>query len=303
MRRACILAVTLVSFIAVGSAAAQTIPVPLSFNNAVLTTPGFKDVVVVSPKTPPITAIAQLDESTGAFTINPSDFHFPPHSFSSPVPGTVQVALNAPAKGQFNPATGFLTVTADYLATINLSGIGSCVADTGQQTYTTSNTTVYPGVPFPATASGPVTGPGAFTGGWPNVSSSGAACPLLSSSLNGPGGLWISKNISPPSVNLVLAASPKKAKASVGKSTVIKVTVRDTGKLAAHGVKVCTTAPKRVHVAGAKCRTIAALGAGARKTIKFTLKGTKAGKSKVKFSASATGAKSAKAAMVLRVTK
>lgn len=302
MRRFCILAVTLVSLAVVDSAAAQPVSVPLSFNNAVLTTPGFKNVVLVSPKTAPITATAQFESTTGTFTINPSDFHFPTYSFSTPVPGTLQVTLKQPATGQFVEPTGFLTLTADYLATITLNGVGSCVADTGAQTYTTSNTTIYPGVPFPATPTGPVTGPGAFTGGWPNVSSSGSACTLVASSLNGPGGLWISKNISPPSANLAIAATPKSTSARVGQSRVIKVTVRDTGKLGAKSVKVCAAAGKAVHVAGARCRTVSTLAAGAKKTIKFTLQGMKPGKFAVKLTASSTGVTTAKTHVVLKVT-
>lgn len=302
MRRFCILTVTLVSLAVVDSAAAAPVSVPLSFNNAVLTTPGFKNVVLVSPKTAPITATAQFESTTGTFTINPSDFHFPTYSFNKPVPGTLQVALKQPATGQFVAPTGFLTLTADYLATITLTGVGSCVADTGAQTYTTSNTTIYPGVPFPATPTGPVTGPGAFTGGWSSVSSSGSACALVASSLNGPGGLWISKNVSPPSASLSVTANPKKAKTPVGKPRVIKVTVRDTGKLAAGSVKVCAAAAKAVHVAGGKCKTVSTLAAGAAKTIKFTLRGTKTGKFAIKFSASSSGVPTAKTVAVLKVT-
>jgi hypothetical protein len=282
------------------SAAAQTVSVPLSFNNAVLTTPGFKDVVLVSPKTAPITATAQFDQSTGAFTIAPADFHFPPYSFTTPVPGTLQVSLNSPANGRFNPSTGFLTVTIDYLATINVNGIGTCTADTGAQTYTTSNTTVYPGVAFPATASGPVTGPGAFTGGWPTVQTMGSACSLASSALNGPGGLWISKNLSPP--RLSIAAHSKKTD-TVGKSAAIKITVEDTGNVAATGVSVCATAPRSAHVTRATCRTIGTLAGKAKKTVKFKFTGTAPGKVTVKFTASGTDVSTVDTTVAVKVKK
>jgi hypothetical protein len=285
MRRICILAVALASLAVAAPAGAQVSPVPLSFNNAVLTTPGFKDVVLVSPKTQPITATAQFDSSTGTFTIAAADFNFPKYSFTTPVPGSLQASLNGPASGQFNPATGALTMTADLQTTINLNGIGTCTADPGSQTYSTSNSVVYPGVAFPKAVTGPVTGPGAFTGGWPSITATGTACSLVASSLNGPGGLWISKNVSPPALSV---AASRTATDKVGKSTTINVTIQDTGNVAATGVSVCTTAPRSAHVTAAKCRTIGTLPGQAKKTLKFKFTGTAPGKFVVKFTAAGT---------------
>jgi hypothetical protein len=300
MRRVCILAVA--SLAVAGSAQAATVPVPLSFNHAIITTPGFKYVTLVKPSTKPITATAQFDQTNVTFTIAPAEFHFPTFSFTTPVPGTLQVSLNGPATGQFNPTTGAITMTADFVSTINLTSIGTCTADSGSQTYTTSNKTVYPGLAFPATASGAATGPGALSGGWPNVQMTGSACPLVSSALNGPGGLWISKDVNPP--KLKIAAAPTKATKTVGQSITIKVTVKDVGGVAARKVKVCESAPKAVRrVRGTACRKIASLPAGTKKTMTFKVKGTHTGKFKVKFSAGATGVSTVHAATLLRIKK
>jgi hypothetical protein len=288
MRRICILAVALASLAVAAPAGAQVVMVPLSFNWAVLTTPGLKDVPLVTPKTNPITATASFDTSTGAFTIQPANFSFPTYSFTTPVPGSLQISLNGPASGQFNPATGAVSMTADYLATINLTGIGTCTADGGSQTYSTSNTTVFPGVAFPATATGAGTGPGALSGGWPSVTTTGNACGLVARDVNGAGGLWISKNVSPPALSV---AAPKNATAKVGKTTTIKVTVKDAGNfgetdvLGATGVSVCVTAPRSAHVTAAKCKTIGTLAGNAKKTLKFKFNGTAPGKFVLKFTA------------------
>jgi hypothetical protein len=302
MRKLCILAVGLFSLALAAPAGAQVISVPLSFNYAVLNTPGLKDEQVVSPSTNPITATAQFDESTGTFTVQPNQFNFPTYSFTTPVPGTLAVALKNPATGSFNPATGALTMSADFVATINLNGLGACTADSGQQTYSTSNSTVYPGVAFPKTATGPVTGPGAITGGWQSVTSSGPACAIVASYLNGPGGLWISKNVPVPTPTLAISA-PKKASERLGKSTTVAVTVRDTGTLQATTVTVCAAAPKKVSVKGSDCKQIASIAAGSSKVVKFTLKGKHAGKFAVKFTAKETGVKNAVGTTSLKVVK
>lgn len=303
MRKICILAVGLFSLaVAVPAASAQTINVPLSFNYAVLTTPGLHDEQVVSPNGSPITATAQFNEDTGTFTIAPSNFSFPTYSFTTPAPGTLSVALNGPATGGFNPATGGLTMSADFVATITINGLGSCTADSGTQTYSTSLSTVYPGVPFPKTATGPVTGPGAITGGWQNVTSSGPACGIVASYLNGPGGLWISKNVPIPAPQLS-ASAPKKASAKVGKPKTVGVTVSNTGTLQATTVSVCVTAPKKAGLKGSKCKQIASLAQGAQQVVKFTFKGKHAGSYHVKFTASETGVKSAVATTVVKDKK
>lgn len=300
MRRICILAVGLFSLAVAAPAGAQVISVPLSFNYAVLNTPGLKDQQTVSPNGPPVTATAKFDTSTGMFTIAPADFNFPTYSFTTPVPGNLQVSLKSPAAGGFNPATGALSMSADFVATINLNGLGSCTADSGQQNYSTSLSTVYPGVAFPKTATGPVTGPGAITGGWSSVQSSGPACGIVASYLDGPGGLWISKNVPIPAPKLAISA-PKKSSAKVGKSKTVAVTVSDTGTLAATKVTVCAAAPKKVGVKGSACKQIASLAQGAHQVVKFTLKGKHAGTFHVKFTATETGVKNAVRTLVLKV--
>jgi hypothetical protein len=300
MRRICILAVGLFSLAIAAPAVAQTIPVPLSFNYAVLNTPGLHNQETVSPNGPPITATAQVDPNTGTFTIAPADLNFPTYSFTSPVPGNLQVSLKNPATGGFNPATGALTMSADFVATINLNGLGSCTADSGTQTYSTSNSTVYPGVAFPKTATGAETGPGAITGGWPNVTSSGPACGIVASYLDGPGGIWISKNVPIPAPALAISA-PKKSSAKVGKSTTVSVTVSDTGTLGATKVTVCAAAPKKAGLKGSACKQIASLAQGAHQVVKFTFKPKHAGTVHVKFTATETGVKNAVTTLNLKV--
>jgi uncharacterized membrane protein len=97
-------------------------------------------------------------------------------------------------------------------------------------------------------------------------------------------------------------SAPRKATGKAGKTTSVKVTVRNHGKLVGTGIKVCASAPKSVHVVGAKCRAIAKLAVGAKKTIKFKLKGTKAGKFTVKFKASESGISSAKTKVALKIS-
>jgi len=301
VRKVCLLIVTLGALgLADSAAAAPPLTMPLTFNNAVLTTPGFPNTVLVTPASTPVTATATLVPGTGAFTIKPSDFNFPTYSFTTPLPGSFQITLKNPATGQFNAATGALSITADFVATVNLNGVGSCSADAGTQTYSTSSSAVYPGVAFPANANGATTGPGAITGGWQSIQSSGSACSLVASALNGPGGLWLSKDIAPPKPKLSISAAHK-AKGTVGKSTTLKVTVANRGKLVGTSIKVCAKAPKSVHVAGAKCKTIAQLAVGAKKTLKFKLKPTKAGSFTVKFKASESGISSAKTKVALKV--
>lgn len=302
MRKICILAVGLFSLAVAAPAAAQTINVPLSFNYAVLNTPGLHDQETVSPNTAPITATAQFDESTGTFTIQPNSLSWPTYSFTTPVPGTLNVSLNGPATGAFNPATGGLEMNADFVATINLNGLGSCTADSGQQTYSTSNSTVYPGVAFPKTATGPVTGPGAFTGGWQSVTSTGPACGVVASYLNGPGGIWISKNVPIPAPKLA-ASAPKKASDKVGKSKTIAVTVSNTGTLQATSVSVCVKASKKAGLKGSDCKQISSIATGGSKVVKFTFKPKHGGKFRVKFTASETGVTSAVTTTALKVVK
>jgi hypothetical protein len=202
MRKFGILAgVGLTFLVLAGAASADTIlRVPLSFNNAVLGTAA-GDLVVASPATPPITAVAQVDETNDTFTITPDAISFPTASFTTPIPGTATIALGSPATGQLNLATGQLVLSADFHATVAVTGLGSCEVDTGTQTFSTDQTNLYAGRRFPITpdGSGFVTGAGAISGGWTSLTNTaGPACALLGSALGGGGSLWISRNVPPP---------------------------------------------------------------------------------------------------------
>jgi hypothetical protein len=296
MRKFGILAVAgLTSLALVGTASADTIlPIPLSFNNAVLGTAA-GDLVVASPATAPITATAQVDESNGTFTIAQNAISFPTASFMTPVPGTATIALAGPATGQLNPATGQLGFTADFQATVNVTGLGMCTVDTGPQTYSTDQTNLYAGQRFPITpdGSGFVTGAGAISGGWASLAgTSGPACALLGSALGGKGSLWISRNVSPPTpAALTLASSPAKAKVTAGKSVTLNETVKNTGGSAASSVTVCAVAPKALKLRGPKCQTIVTIAGGSSTVAKFTFQASKTAKGNlaVSFTAKASG--------------
>jgi hypothetical protein len=306
MRKLGILAVAGLSSLVltgVASAADTIAPVPLSFNNAVLGTAA-GSLVVASPATAPITATANVDTSNGTFTINPNQISFPNASFTTPVPGTATIALKGPAMGQLNPATGQLGFTADFEATVSVTGLGSCTVDTGPQTYSTDQTNILPGQRFPAGDTGFITGAGAISGGWPSLASTnGAACALLGSALSGSGSLWISRNISPPA-KLAMTVVPK-AKVTAGKSVKLSVKVANSGIGAAQNVKVCVSVPKVLKAHGPKCVTVATIAASGSATETFTLKAlpkAKGGNYKVKFTASTTGAAAPPASETVKVT-
>jgi len=293
MRKLCTLAAAVLSLTVVDSATAAPAPLSLTFDHAVLTTPATPDTVLVSPATP-ITMTAQYDASTGNFTVAPADFYFPSSTFTNPVPGSIQIVLGAPASGNFDASTGQLTMTADYVADITVTGVGSCTIDPGPHTYSTDNSTVYPGTRFPATANSLSTGPGAITGGWTTVPpGTGDACGLLNSAVDGPGGFWFSKGIAPPApkvpAQLSLSASPAIATVTAGKSVSFTATVKNGGGTAATGVTLCVASPKPVHVRGQKCKSLGTLAAGSSEKAKFDFKTAKSAHGTYKVLLTSTG--------------
>jgi uncharacterized repeat protein (TIGR01451 family) len=272
----CMLAVSVLSLTVVDAAVAQPAPVTLTFDHAVLSTPATPNTVLVSPATP-ITMTAQYDASTGDFTVAPASLTFPSSTFTSPVPGSVQIVLGSPASGHFDASTGQLTMTADYVADITVTGVGSCTIDSRVQTYSTELSTVYPGTRFPATANGLLTGPGAISGGWNTLPAGiGAGCSLINSSVDGPGGFWFSEGIAPPTPKapaaLSLSSAPTTVTIAAGKSVSFTATVKNTGGTAASNVTVCVAAPKPLRVLGRKCKSLGSLGAGTSVKAKFLLK-------------------------------
>jgi hypothetical protein len=286
-------------------AIADTIaPIPLSFNHVVLETPGTGAAQLVTPSTAPLSVVADVDETTGAFTIATDSFSAPTYSFKTPVPGTATMALASPASGSVNPLTGAMTLTGDFLATISLGADGSCTVNTGSKTLSTAAASPLLGSLFPAGLTGVVTGNGAFGTSWKTLpaSTDGTACSLLNGILDGPGGLWISRGIAsnaakPADVSESVAKKTTSVRA--GKSTSFKVTLANTGDAAAKSVKVCMKATKGIAVSG--CQTVKALAANSKHSLVFkvsTKKSVKAGSHKLTLTA--TGLKSQ--TLTLKVT-
>jgi hypothetical protein len=279
---------------------APAVCIPLSFNNAVLDVPGAKNSVVISPSTAPLNTVATVTTppagTVQSFTIDPLDFDFPAFSFTDPVAGTIDARLNGTAAGSFNSATGQVTLNADIIAEISVLG-NPCSVDTGLLTFSTEGTEPLPGVRFPPGPTGVVTGAGAITASWATLPpGTGAGCPIVNGLTNGPGGLWISRNITPAfptDAALDLSSKPSKKNVDVGKTAKFKAKVSNTGETAAEGVEVCAkpanTKSKKALKVKPKCRDIGALAGESSTTKKFKVKTKKSGKFKVKFTASGTG--------------
>jgi hypothetical protein len=272
-----------------GPAMADTVtPVPLSFNNVVLDTPATGDGYLVSPTTTPLTLTADVDTTTGAFSIQPADFSAPTYSFTSPATGTASVTLADPATGVVDPMTGSLTMTADFLATITINDIGSCQINTGPQTLTTATTAPLAGLNFPVGTTGFVTGEGAFGVGWSTLPpGTGSACTFINKEVDGPGGLWIART-TPPTLALTVTKKPKFVK--IGTTAVIDATLANSGGADASPVKVCL-ADKKPLAPTSQCMVVATQGVDAQKKLAFKLNTTKAKAGTYKLTLTTTGLK------------
>jgi hypothetical protein len=281
-------AVACVCLGATASAGAATIPVPLSFNHVVLDTPSTHNAQIVTPSTQPLTVTAEVDTMTGDFTVQPSGFSMPSYSFSSPVPGTVTVALKQPATGNVNFVTGAVTMNADLLANIAIESYGSCQKDTGPLTLSTSTTQPLPGQNFPAGTTGVASGPGAFGAGWSSLApGTGQACSVVDPAVQGKGGFWVSRDISPvPPAVAAAAKAPKRTKP--GKTAKVTVTVRDTGGADANPIKACLTDPRPLSPK-TSCQTVKSLAQGASKTLTFKVRTNKKKKGRYALKLRVTG--------------
>lgn len=284
------------AFAAEGASAAPPCTPPacytLTFNNAVLDAGGSPANIVTptpssgDPTGAPVTANANLTGSTGPgeanFDVSPSGISFPTYHFTAAgITGTIDTTLKNDATGTINFATGATTMTADFIASVNLNGVpGACNLDTGTVNMSTANTQPLMGVNFPATSTGPVTGPGAFGGTWSSVTpspSNGQACTLLAvAGYFGQGGLWVSRNLTPPSPK-VTASKLKAVKA--GKTEAVHVKVANTGGVGTGAVKLCLKAPKGLKVSKA-CQTIKNVAAGKSSVVNFKVKTAKPKKGK-----------------------
>ncbi len=289
-------------------ALADTTPIPLSFDNLVLDTPATGDAAVVSPSTAPLAVTANVDTTTGDFTIDPSAFSAPTYAFSQPVSGTLSLALASTASGNVNFATGAVTMTGDFLSTITIPSLGgACMIDTGSLTLSTATTAPLPGKAFPAGATGVATGDGAFGAGWSSLNpGTGPACATVDSFVdNGAGGIWVSRGISPTAATAgttpkISAKVTKPTAVKAGASATVKVTLANTGAADTKSVKVCLVA--KSPLVASKCQTITKPGAGVKKNLVFKVKTTKTTKvGNHQLSVTATGAKAQ--TLTLKVTK
>jgi hypothetical protein len=300
-------AVSLIGGASSANAAACAYPftcVPLSFNNAVLDVPGAHNSIVISPSTAPLNTVATISTppsgTVQAFTIDPADFDFPQFNFTTPVTGSIDAHLGGTASGQFDAATGKVNLNADIVADITVLG-NPCTVDAGTLGFSTDNPgPPLPGTRFPAGATGVVTGAGAIVASWPTLpAGTGSGCPIVNGLTNGPGGLWISRNITPSfggggggggTATLALKVDPKKQTVTAGKKAKIKATVSNTGTADATAVSVCVKVKKPLK-AKKKCQDYGTVAHGASATKKFKIKTSKddPGKFKAKFTASGTG--------------
>lgn len=284
--------------VASSASAATSTYFPLQFNNAVLGTAG-GNLVLASPSTSPVTMTALPTGAVSAagilpFEVVPSGANFPLATFSKPVPGTAQITLADPAQGTANFATGAVSFTASFEATISVTGIGSCTVTTGPQTFSTSGTSPYSAQAYPVVANTPgagfLTGPGAITGSWSSLpAGTGSACSLLGTAVTGAGGLWIADDLTPPSVGVT--SRPAKTTVKAGKKVTIAATVKNaSGSVAASNVMVCVASPKALSLHGSKCQTVASLAGGASHAVRFSFKASAKAKGNEKVKVTATGA-------------
>jgi len=287
--------------------AQSTVPVTLNFNHLVINTSVTPDAQIVSTMTQPATVDANVDTSTGQFTVPTSGFTAPTYNFTSPTAGSLTLTLASPASGTVDPTTGALTLTADFLADITTANYGSCDQPTGTITLSTSGTTPFPGHLFPTGDTGFVTGAGAFGGGWSSLpTGTGSGCSIIDSFIqNQPGGIWISRDISPvAAVPAKLALTPSKVKSvKAGKKATVKVIVANSGGSATtSSVKVCLSVPKPLK--GSKCESIKSLASRQTKTLSFSVTtNEKTGSYKLTLTASSKGVSTAKKNVTLKVTK
>ncbi len=256
-------------------------PTPLSFDNLVLDTPATGDAAVVSPSTGPLAVTADLDSTTGDFTIDPSTFSAPTFTFTEPVSGSLSLALASSASGNENFATGAVTLTGDFLATITIPSLGgACTIDTGTLNLSTATTAPLDGVAFPAGPTGLASGDGALGAGWSSLApGTGPACPTIDSFAdNGAGGIWVSRGVSPtastsdagPAAPKVSATAAKPAAVERGAHANVKVTVTNAGGADSKSVKVCLAA--KAPLVASKCQTVTDPGARVTKHLAFSVK-------------------------------
>jgi hypothetical protein len=212
-------------------------------------------------------------------------------------------------------------MTADLLATVTPTNGGSaaaCTVDTGPLSFTTAATKPLEGFDFPAgSLASFATGAGAFGVSWSSLPAGtpSSNCGLVDAALGGPGGLWISRNISPaqatpPPPPAAPVAGIKVAKLKTlkaGHRETVKVTVTNTGGSTATPtgtLKACLTAPKQFKPKRS-CRTISSLAAGKFRQVNFGIKAPRKahGTYKLKLAVTGSSISTAKKTIRLKVKK
>ncbi len=277
-----VVACTFAAFAAQGASAACTPPgcYTLTFNHALLDAGG-TPANIVTPSTAPLTAQANITGSSGAgeanYAVAPSGVSFPPYSFSvAGISGTINTTLSKTATGTINFVSGAVTMLADFSADVHLNGVtGDCTLDTGNVNLSTANTQPLMGVAFPAGSAGPVTGAGAFGGTWSSVttSPSGAeACTLLAvGGFTNPGGIWISRNLTPPSPTVT---HNKLKTVKAGKTETVKIKVANAGQVGTGSIKLCLKVPRHFKV-NKKCQTLTNVAGAKTDVVTFKVKTSK----------------------------
>jgi hypothetical protein len=287
-----VVACAFAAFAAQGASAAPTCNPPtcytLSFNHAVLDAGGSPANIVTptassgDPTGAPLTVDANLTGPAAggaAFAVTPSGISFPTYHFTADgFNGTIDTTLKNNATGTLDFATGATSMTADFVATVKLATVpGQCNLDTGNVSMSTANTQPLMGVAFPASSngSGSLTGAGAFGGTWSSVTpspSSAQVCTLLAiAGYFGPGGIWVSRNLTPPSPTV----THKKLKAvKAGKRESVKIKVANAGQVGTGSIKLCLKVPRHFKV-NKKCHTLTNVAGGKTDVVTFKVKAPK----------------------------
>lgn len=263
--------------------------ITLSFNHAVLVA-GRTVANVVTPASAPLTVTpSSLRLLSGTYTVDPSGVSLPPYRFNEGgVRGTINTTLKNTANGTLNFATGDMNLAGDFVSTVTIRGLtGSCALDTGTVSLSTANTQPLMGVGFPVATPGSLfllrtlvnalVGARAMGGTWSSLSTTPAGaqgaiiCTLLTAAgFTGPGGLWVSRNLTGPSPT-VTVVKPKSVKA--GRTATVKVKVTNLGQVRTEAIRLCLKARKGLKVRS-KCQVTDVAG-GKSAVVSFRVKALK----------------------------
>jgi hypothetical protein len=276
-------AVVACAFAAFGAqgAGATTCPKAECFNYGVLDAGGSAANIITPSNQLAVTpTLTGGGPTTYTYEITPSNASFPTYNFTADgFNGTINTSLKNNATGTLDFATGAITMTGDFIANVTLQGeSGSCNLDTGTVNMSTGNAQPLMGVAFPAGASGITAGAGSFGGTWSSVTatpvpSDSSVCTLLSvAGYTGPGGLWVSRNLAPPSPT-VKVGKLKAVKAGKSESIHVKL-ANGAGTVGTGAIKLCLKVPKGLKV-NKKCQTVSNVAAGKTDVVTFKVKTAK----------------------------